>query len=106
MAKKVKPQVGRGTVRRSAVSGLASGTARSRISSKHQVTIPRQAFADADLREGDVVRVEADGRGRVVLTRTSDVLDDLAGAVPPGTFKPGWLDEVRGESEWPYSTVR
>jgi bifunctional DNA-binding transcriptional regulator/antitoxin component of YhaV-PrlF toxin-antitoxin module len=56
----------------------------SRISSKHQVTIPIEAFATAGLREGDVVRIEATGPGRVVLTRQDDLLDQFSGALRGG----------------------
>jgi hypothetical protein len=34
------------------------GTGRSRVSGKHQITIPIDAFGAAGLREGDVVPVE------------------------------------------------
>lgn len=42
---------------------------RTRISEKHQVTIPMSAFSDASLRPGDTVKAEALGPGRVVLSR-------------------------------------
>jgi AbrB family looped-hinge helix DNA binding protein len=40
-----------------------------KISSKHQVTIPVQAMRDAGLRPGDRLRVQSTGKGRVVLER-------------------------------------
>lgn len=79
-------------------SGRQGGN-RSRISSKHQITIPKEPFREAGLSEGDVLRAEAAGRGRLVLTRTTDLVDELAGSLPPGTFKPGWLEELRREWE-------
>jgi len=57
---------------------------RTRVSSKHQITIPIGAFSDAGLREGDVVQVEAQGRGRVVIARVDDLLDEYAGCLNTG----------------------
>lgn len=69
----------------------------SRISSKHQVTIPREAFAAAGLHEGDVVRIEAAGPGRVVLTRQDDLLDQFSGAMRAGADLRRTVDELRDE---------
>ena len=81
---------GKGTTRRSA--------GRSRISSKHQITIPLPAFSEAGLREGDIVQVKAQGPGRVVITRINDLLDEYAGCLHTG----GELGRsVRGQrQEW------
>lgn len=57
---------------------------RSRISSKHQVTIPAAAFRSAGLASGDVVRVEAEGAGRVVLTKVDDLVDRYSGSLATG----------------------
>jgi bifunctional DNA-binding transcriptional regulator/antitoxin component of YhaV-PrlF toxin-antitoxin module len=57
---------------------------RSRVSSKHQITIPIAAFSEAGLREGDVVQVRAEGRGRVVVARVEDLLDEYAGSLRTG----------------------
>jgi bifunctional DNA-binding transcriptional regulator/antitoxin component of YhaV-PrlF toxin-antitoxin module len=57
---------------------------RSRVSSKHQITIPIGAFSDAGLREGDVVQVRADGPGRILIARMDDLLDEFAGALSTG----------------------
>ncbi len=54
---------------------------RSRVSSKHQITIPIGAFSEAGLREGDVVQVRASGRGRVVIARVDDLIDEFAGTL-------------------------
>jgi AbrB family looped-hinge helix DNA binding protein len=54
---------------------------RTRISSKHQITIPKQAFAAAGLAAGDSVRVEATGPGQVTLTRLDELLDRYDGAL-------------------------
>jgi AbrB family looped-hinge helix DNA binding protein len=57
---------------------------RTKISSKHQVTIPASAFRAAGLESGDVLRVEAEGAGRVVLTRLDDLVDRYAGCLDTG----------------------
>ena len=63
MGERVKNQaVGGSAYRRSA--------GQTRISAKHQVTIPLNAFTDAGFKPGDAVRAEAIGPGRVVLTQT------------------------------------
>jgi bifunctional DNA-binding transcriptional regulator/antitoxin component of YhaV-PrlF toxin-antitoxin module len=72
---------------------------RTRISSKHQVTIREPAFSDAGLREGDEVQVRAVGPGQVILTRVDELLERYRGALPPGTYPSGWLDQQRGEWE-------
>jgi hypothetical protein len=72
---------------------------RTRISSKHQVTIREPAFTAAGLRPGDEIQVRAVGPGQVVLTRIDDLLDRYRGALAPGTYAPGWLEQQRGEWE-------
>jgi len=57
---------------------------RSRVSGKHQITIPIGAFSEAGLREGDVVQVRAQGPGRVLIARMDDLLDEFAGALSTG----------------------
>lgn len=54
---------------------------RSRVSGKHQITIPIGAFGEAGLREGDVVQVRAQGRGRVLIARMDDLVDEYAGCL-------------------------
>ena len=56
----------------------------SRISGKHQITIPMRAFSEAGLREGDVVQVRAEGRGRVLIARVDDLIDEYAGCLSTG----------------------
>jgi bifunctional DNA-binding transcriptional regulator/antitoxin component of YhaV-PrlF toxin-antitoxin module len=60
------------------------GAGRSRISGKHQITIPIRAFNEAGLREGDVVQVRAQGRGSLVIARVDDLLDEYAGCLSTG----------------------
>jgi bifunctional DNA-binding transcriptional regulator/antitoxin component of YhaV-PrlF toxin-antitoxin module len=57
------------------------GAGQTRISAKHQVTIPMNAFTDAGFKPGDAVSAEAIGPGRVVLTRTDALLDEFSGAL-------------------------
>ncbi len=68
------------------------------MSGKHQITIPIAAFSEAGLREGDVVQVTAEGRGRVLISRMDDLLDEYAGSLSTG----GQLGRaVRGlRAEW------
>jgi len=70
---------------------------RSRISSKHQVTIPAAAFRSAGFAAGDFVRVEAAGAGRIVLTKVDDLVDRYSGALDDdGTLRRS-IDASRDE---------
>jgi bifunctional DNA-binding transcriptional regulator/antitoxin component of YhaV-PrlF toxin-antitoxin module len=60
---------------------VKNGTGRSRISAKRQVTIPAAAFHGAGFQAGDVVRVEAQGAGRVVLTKVAELVDRDSGSL-------------------------
>jgi hypothetical protein len=71
---RVKNQTGGGSTYR-------RGAGQTRISAKHQVTIPLSAFTDAGFQPGDTVRAEAIGPGRVVLTRQDALLDEFSGAL-------------------------
>ena len=73
--------------------GRVPGT---RISSKHQVTIPKQAMTSAGLRTGDRLRAEPRGRGRVLLIREDDPIARHAGRLT-GTYTAGELEELRDE---------
>jgi bifunctional DNA-binding transcriptional regulator/antitoxin component of YhaV-PrlF toxin-antitoxin module len=68
-----------------------------RISSKHQITIPVDALREAGLEVGERVVARADGPGRVVFEREHDVLADFAGALT-GVYPPDELEQLR--SEW------
>ena len=68
----------------------------SRISSKHQVTLPVEALAGAGLREGERVSITALGPGRVLIERQSSVVDEFAGRLT-GVYREGTLDELRNE---------
>jgi bifunctional DNA-binding transcriptional regulator/antitoxin component of YhaV-PrlF toxin-antitoxin module len=71
---------------------------RTRISSKHQVTIPVQALRSAGLEPGDILRAQADGAGRVLLTRIDELADRYSGCLDTdGALR----EQVRGlRSEW------
>ncbi|MCI0344420.1 MAG: AbrB/MazE/SpoVT family DNA-binding domain-containing protein [Chloroflexi bacterium] len=66
-----------------------------RLSAKHQVTIPVDALAKADVKVGDRLRVEVRD-GEIVLTPEMDVIERYAGALT-GVYPPGYLDELRDE---------
>jgi bifunctional DNA-binding transcriptional regulator/antitoxin component of YhaV-PrlF toxin-antitoxin module len=55
-----------------------------RVSSKHQVTIPVDALRAAGLEPGDSLKVEAASAGRVVLTRVDELLDSYSGCLDSG----------------------
>ncbi len=67
-----------------------------RISSKHQVTIPAVAMRRAGLRPGDELRIVEAGRGRVVLARRTDAIRRHAGALT-GVYSKGYLEKLRNE---------
>lgn len=69
---------------------------RTKISTKNQVTLPLDALATAGLGAGDVLRVAADGPGRLILTREQDPVSSFAGRLT-GVYGPGYLDELRDE---------
>jgi len=57
---------------------------RTKVSSKHQVTIPVGALRIAGLEPGDTLRVEADGAGRIVMTRIDELVDRYSGCIDTG----------------------
>jgi bifunctional DNA-binding transcriptional regulator/antitoxin component of YhaV-PrlF toxin-antitoxin module len=67
-----------------------------RVSAKHQVTIPVATLRDAGIQTGDTLRAEVRGPGEVVLIREEDPLDRFAGALT-GAYEPGELDGLRDE---------
>jgi bifunctional DNA-binding transcriptional regulator/antitoxin component of YhaV-PrlF toxin-antitoxin module len=67
-----------------------------RVSPKHQVTLPAQAMADAGLRIGDRLRVTVSEPGRLTLVREESALETYAGRLT-GTYPPGHLDDLRDE---------
>jgi bifunctional DNA-binding transcriptional regulator/antitoxin component of YhaV-PrlF toxin-antitoxin module len=55
-----------------------------RVSNKHQVTIPAGPFRTAGFEPGDTLKVEAEGAGRVVLTRVDELIDRYSGCLDTG----------------------
>jgi AbrB family looped-hinge helix DNA binding protein len=69
----------------------------SRVSRRHQVTIPVKVLREAGLAAGDDVVVRAAGDGRIELERADDLVRRFAGSLPAGTYPSGHLDELRRE---------
>ncbi len=67
-----------------------------RLSAKHQVTLPVDALQRAGIRSGDTLRAVVRGPGEVVLVRDVDPIDQFAGSLT-GTYQRGELDELRDE---------
>ncbi|MBA2314157.1 MAG: AbrB/MazE/SpoVT family DNA-binding domain-containing protein [Chloroflexi bacterium] len=67
-----------------------------RVSPKHQVTIPADALATAGIAVGDELKVEARPNGEILIRRVHDVIDRYAGSLT-GMYPPGYLDELRDE---------
>ena len=67
-----------------------------RISSKHQITIPKDVLISAGLEIGDRVVARADGAGRVVVVREHDIIAEFAGALT-GAYAIDGLDQLRSE---------
>ncbi len=69
---------------------------RTTITSKHQVTIPRDAFVAAGLAAGDSLQSRVLGPGRVLFERVSDRLAETAG-IFDGLYPDHAIDELRNE---------
>jgi AbrB family looped-hinge helix DNA binding protein len=67
-----------------------------RVSAKHQVTIPSDALKAAGLKTGDVLEVVSTGPGQVELRRADNPYRRFAGDLT-GIYPPGHLDELRDE---------
>lgn len=52
-----------------------------RVSAKHQVTIPMEGLRQAGIRTGDTLRAEVRGPGEVVLLREDDLVVRFAGVL-------------------------
>ena len=56
-----------------------------------------RVLREAGLAAGDEVIIRATGHGRIEVERADDLIRRYAGSLPPGTYPPGHLDELRGE---------
>ncbi len=72
-------------------------TETTRISSKHQITIGRRAFAQAGLKNGDVLQIRAVGVGKVLLDRTDELVARYSGALRSGGALRTQVDALRDE---------
>jgi bifunctional DNA-binding transcriptional regulator/antitoxin component of YhaV-PrlF toxin-antitoxin module len=68
----------------------------SRVSAKHQVTIPTDALRGAGIEVGERLSARADGPGRVVFERLDDVVAEFDGALTD-VYETGELDALRDE---------
>lgn len=66
----------------------------SRISSKHQVTLPVQTLEHAGLQAGDEVAIEVDGPDRIVIRRVSRDPGQALG-IFDGLYPTGYLEQLR-----------
>jgi bifunctional DNA-binding transcriptional regulator/antitoxin component of YhaV-PrlF toxin-antitoxin module len=66
----------------------------SRISSKHQVTLPVETLEQAGLRAGDEVAIEAEGPDRIVVRRAERDPARALG-VFDGLYEPDYLEQLR-----------
>jgi AbrB family looped-hinge helix DNA binding protein len=70
-----------------------------RLSSKFQVSIPKAAAEAAGLQAGDELRVEVRGAGRLMVTRATSPVEELAelGERLGIHYPSDYLDELRAE---------
>ena len=69
-----------------------------RVSPKHQITIPVEAMRRAGLVEGDRLEISEASSGRVVLIRTDNPVERFAGRLT-GVYPPNSIDALRNEWE-------
>jgi len=67
-----------------------------RVTAKHQITIPVAALRAAGIGPGDTLVARVEAAGRIVLERATDPLAEFAGSIP---YPEGYLEALR--SEWP-----
>lgn len=69
-----------------------------KVSSKHQITIPVEVLREAGISVGDRLRVTVLRPGHVLLEEVEDPITKFAGSLP-GVYPEGYLDELRDEWE-------
>ena len=67
-----------------------------RVSAKHQVTLPVDALDRAGIRTGDRLRAVVRGPGEVLLVREGDPVEQFSGRLTD-VYPTGELDELRRE---------
>jgi bifunctional DNA-binding transcriptional regulator/antitoxin component of YhaV-PrlF toxin-antitoxin module len=67
-----------------------------RLSAKHQATIPVDVLKSTGIQPGERLRAIAAGPGRIVLERERDVVAAHAGKLA-GVYRKGELDALRDE---------
>ena len=67
-----------------------------RVSAKHQVTLPIDALRQAGIQTGDRLRTEVRGPGEVILVRDVDPVEQFRGALPD-VYPEGGLEKLRRE---------
>ena len=67
-----------------------------RVSTKHQVTLPVDALLGAGIRTCDRLRAEVLGPGELLLIRDVDPVDQFSGALTD-VYAPDAVDELRRE---------
>jgi bifunctional DNA-binding transcriptional regulator/antitoxin component of YhaV-PrlF toxin-antitoxin module len=68
----------------------------SRISSKHQVTLPVESLRIAGMQAGDEVTIEPEGPDKIVVRRAARKVSDALG-IFDGLYEPGYLERLRSE---------
>ncbi len=68
-----------------------------KLSGKNQVTIPVAVLREVGIDQGDSLLVRAAGKGKIEVERAADLIERFAGSLPPLTYPPGYLDDLRDE---------
>jgi len=75
----------------------ATGVSRTKISSKHQITIAKPAFDEAGLHAGDVVAIRATGPGRVEMTNLDGLFARYRGRLTGGEARRREIEQLRDQ---------
>lgn len=68
----------------------------SKISSKHQVTLPVEVLEHTGIKAGDKVMIEAEGPDRIVVRRVVSSPEEALG-IFDGLYEPGYLEKLRSK---------
>lgn len=97
MARSVKNRTARSRQRRVTPPSDNPPVAKTKISSKHQVTIAKQPFEEAGFRPGEILAVRALGPGRVELASLEALFEKHRGRLRTGGDFRRIVDESRAE---------